>query len=128
MIVLKANLATLAILAELRVEATSFIRLTYKLRSYSQLHFELRSTGKDGLEECQNHVTTLPLLRKRLFVLISSIMEDYSWRKDDDCLEIGINGYGQIIEATYPGICHTGPQSVVNKDLDMDIDALELLG
>ncbi|KAH4935443.1 hypothetical protein HBI25_004650 [Parastagonospora nodorum] len=127
-IVLKVTLATLATLAELRIEITGLIRLTYKLRPYCLLRFELRSTREDGLEECSNHATTLLLLRKTLFVFISGIMEDYPWRKDDDCPEIWVNGYGQIVEATYPGVCDKGPQSVVNKDLDMAIDALELLG
>jgi hypothetical protein len=127
-IVLKVTLATLATLAELRIETTSLIRLMYKLRPYGLLRFELRSTREDGLEECSNHATTLLLLRKRIFVFISGIMEDYPWRKDDDCPEIWVNGYGQIVEVTYPGICDKGPQSVVNKDLDMAIDAIELLG
>jgi hypothetical protein len=75
-LVLKANLATPATLPGLRIEIASFIRLTYTLNPYILLRFELPSTGKDGLEECQNHVTTLLLLRKRLFVFISSIMEN----------------------------------------------------
>ncbi|KAH5328891.1 hypothetical protein HBI82_026600 [Parastagonospora nodorum] len=127
-IVLKAILASPATLAELRIEITSFVRLTYTLLPYSLLRFELRSTEKDGSEGCQNHVTTLLLLRKRLFIFISSIMEDYPGRRNDDCPEFWINGYGQIIEATYPGICDRAPQSIVNRDSDMAVDKLELLG
>lgn len=98
---LNFDLTWSATLGDVRIDTFEFIRLTYILRPYSVLRFNLTRPARQGLTS-EVYTTTLASFRKDFFIFISSIMSEAPTSADLDCPEVWIDGCGHIIWATYP--------------------------
>jgi hypothetical protein len=83
-------------LADLRVNVTSFIRLTYHLLAQSMIVVRIK-TKEGGIKV--EYAISLETLRQRCFVFISEMVVNRSAQNYQPCPELWINGYGTVLEA-----------------------------
>jgi hypothetical protein len=112
-------------LAGLRVNVTSFIRLTYDLLPQSMVVIRIK-TNEGGIKD--EYAISLATLRQRCFVFISELMVNRSAQSYQPCPELWIDGYGTVLEAggsSNDASQHGGYYSNSYAKLD-DTDLLEI--
>jgi hypothetical protein len=81
-------------LADLRVNVTSFIRLTYHLLARSMIVIRIK-TKEGGIKD--EYAISLETLRQRCFVFISEMMLNRPAQSHQQCPSLWINGYGTVL-------------------------------
>jgi hypothetical protein len=92
--VLEFNICNKIGLAGLRVDVTSFIRLTYDLLEQSMIVIRIKTNSGETKDE---YAMSLELLRKRCFVFISDMMVNRSAQRYQQCPSLWIDGYGTVL-------------------------------
>ena len=113
---------TIAGLADIRIDITEFIRITYKLKARSVIHFRLKRTEESTDYEA-DYIITLEDLRKKCFLLISPVLERHQLRANVTCPEIWINGLGAAVEGRYGQPMWVHGKTVLNTHMNLGNDA-----
>jgi hypothetical protein len=95
-IALNFNIEHSTALADIQVDVTNFIRLTYDLLPQSMVLICIKTNHGEIRDE---HAVSLEDIRKRCFLYISEIMENFPLQSCQKCPELWINGYGTVLGA-----------------------------
>jgi hypothetical protein len=113
-------------LVDLRIEITSFIRLTYDLLAQSIILICIKTRGSESKHE---HAVSLETIRKRCFLFISKIMESCPAKRYQQCPQLWINGYGTVLGAVEQGIDSSQHGAIqVNPHANLDDTDLSNIG